>query len=371
MNVWRGSRTTLRGIILVGGTSFILELRARAMRKFRDGGYNTGLLEGFPKEGGGGDEIYRTIFLDREGTDSAAWIFNRFSSFRPWRREGRGRAIQGAGSQTRSALKLLPTFEGATAAATRYTIPLLLRSSAHYYILYLSKLRWLPRSAIYHNDSGRRRRRRSLQNGRREAFLIPSPFRRRWGIKYSRSRKTIPFRPPPPKRATIQTFFLPLHLYPSRSPDTSNIFAIFRNRAEDKTWLGKNNILASPYPLPPQFLCTRDPIWYFWPRNWRWIEKFFPSFVSPRFRLRYQREKPASKKIIRSFFFSPLFGIPREQRCVVFSRYKKGREGRESGLVEERRRGGIVFEGRRAELETTHRLSDDDDDDDALIKIIN
>lgn len=146
-------------------------------------------------------------------------------------------------------MKLLPTFEGATAAATRYTIPLLLRSSAHYYILYLSKLRWLPRSAIYHNDSGRRRRRRSLQNGRREAFLIPSPFRRRWGIKYSRSRKTIPFRFPPPKRATIQTFFLPLplHLYPSRSPDTSNIFAIFRNRAEDKTWLGKNNILASPY----------------------------------------------------------------------------------------------------------------------------
>lgn len=56
----------------LGGTSFILELRARAMRKFRDGGYNTGLLEGFPKEGGGGDEIYRTIFLDREGTDSAA-----------------------------------------------------------------------------------------------------------------------------------------------------------------------------------------------------------------------------------------------------------------------------------------------------------
>lgn len=144
-------------------------------------------------------------------------------------------------------MKLLPTFEGATAAATRYTIPLLLRSSAHYYILYLSKLRWLPRSAIYHNDSGRRRRRRSLQNGRREAFLIPSPFRRRWGIKYSRSRKTIPFRSPPPKRATIQTFFLPLHLYPSRSPDTSNIFAIFRNRAEDKTWLGKNNILASTY----------------------------------------------------------------------------------------------------------------------------
>lgn len=41
-------------------------------------------------------------------------------------------------------------------------------------------------------------------------------------------------------------------------------------------------------------------------------------------------------------------------------------------MVEERRRGGIVFEGRRAELETTHRLSDDDDDDDdALIKIIN
>lgn len=38
-------------------------------------------------------------------------------------------------------------------------------------------------------------------------------------------------------------------------------------------------------------------------------------------------------------------------------------------MVEERRRG--VFEGRRAELETTHRLSDDDDDDDALIKIIN
>lgn len=135
--------------------------------------------------------------------------------------------IQGAGSQTRSALKLLPTFEAATATATRYTIPLLLRS--HYYILYLSKLRWLP----HHNDSGRRRRRRSLQNGRREAFLI-HPFSPSMENQI-RSRKTIPFRLPPPnssRELTIQTFslpFIPSIPLPSLSP-IHRIFLQFLSR---------------------------------------------------------------------------------------------------------------------------------------------
>lgn len=134
--------------------------------------------------------------------------------------------IQGAGSQTRSALKLLPTFEAATATATRYTIPLLLRS--HYYILYLSKLRWLP----HHNDSGRRRR-RSLQNGRREAFLI-HPFSPSMENQI-RSRKTIPFRLPPPnssRELTIQTFslpFIPSIPLPSLSP-IHRIFLQFLSR---------------------------------------------------------------------------------------------------------------------------------------------
>lgn len=132
--------------------------------------------------------------------------------------------IQGAGSQTRSALKLLPTFEATT--ATRYTIPLLLRS--HYYILYLSKLRWLP----HHNDSGRRRR-RSLQNGRREAFLI-HPFSPSMENQI-RSRKTIPFRLLPPnssRELTIQTFslpFIPSIPLPSLSP-IHRIFLQFLSR---------------------------------------------------------------------------------------------------------------------------------------------